>query len=512
MVESVLAPSPSAQVYPIVSFARPACHRVSLTLVQATPEWQFCTKLYAHYWVISWRTHHCSCLGLLAVGERGSCFQLLGCHWVYPLLFVFPTMPRPTKNSSSSPDNPKLPQNRPKPSSAPSMEVNDSCAENVDVNLLSEEGKLLYTVLSKKAGIFYCWNWTQKRTVNEEWKWKQEFKGRGVETWRASWRAGIPNRSGNLILSGTGLHAGSESLAKNFVDLLKDRVKYELSSHNILSVYRVGPGNFSQSPDKRNLMIKLRDLGLPRDIVYSLTRTLTYLPFPSSLTRTLTHLPFPSSLTRTLTHLPFHSSLTRTLTHLPFPSSPTRTLTHLPFPSSLTRTLTHLPFPSSLTRTLTHLPFPSSLTRTLTHLPFPSSLTRTLTHLPFPTSLTRTLTHLPFPSSLTRTLTHLPFPSSLTRTLTHLPFPSSHSYTYPPTFRTLTHLPSSLTRTLTHLPFPSSLTRTLTHLPFPSSLTRTLTHLPLPSLQLHTELEWHIKDSRHLRGAVALLKASPVKW
>ena len=54
-------------------------------------------------------------------------------------------------------------------------------------------------------------------------------------------------------------------------------------------------------------------------------------------------------------------------------------------------------------------------------------------------------------------------------------------------------------------------------MPFGSSLhilctVGTLTNLHFPSLLQHTVLDWHIRDSRHLRGAVALLKATPVKW
>ena len=40
-----------------------------------------------------------------------------------------------------------------------------------------------------------------------------------------------------------------------------------MSPHNVLSVYRTGPKNASQSPDNRKLMVKLRDREIKKDIM-----------------------------------------------------------------------------------------------------------------------------------------------------------------------------------------------------------------------------------------------------
>ena len=74
-------------------------------------------------------------------------------------------------------------------------------------------------------------------------------------------------RSSNLVISGNALSGlSNDNLSNSVAQLLRREIKYELSSSNILSVYRIGNKPAVQSPDHRSLMLKLHDDGIKRDI------------------------------------------------------------------------------------------------------------------------------------------------------------------------------------------------------------------------------------------------------
>ena len=63
----------------------------------------------------------------------------------------------------------------------------------------------------------------------------------------------LPDNLGNFIQS--------------VVELFRNKVNYEQSPQNIVTAHRTGPRNASQAPDKRNIIIKLRDDKLKKDIL-----------------------------------------------------------------------------------------------------------------------------------------------------------------------------------------------------------------------------------------------------
>ena len=59
----------------------------------------------------------------------------------------------------------------------------------------------------------------------------------------------------------------SENLTESCVQLLRHKVNYNLQAEKVLSVYRLGTRPIGQSPDKRSLMLKLRDESITTDIL-----------------------------------------------------------------------------------------------------------------------------------------------------------------------------------------------------------------------------------------------------
>ena len=173
-------------------------------------------------------------------------------------------MPRPTKNSSS-PVQPQL-ASRQRKEKTPLLS-NPGRESDINPDDLSEECRSLYVLLSRKldsvieevrvrdARLERCEqdNAGLKKKVNE-------LEGRldEVET---------RNRASNLIISGKTLSGlSNDNLSHSVTQLLRNKIQYELSPNNIVSAYRIGSRPPAQSPDHRNVMLKLHEGSVKRDI------------------------------------------------------------------------------------------------------------------------------------------------------------------------------------------------------------------------------------------------------
>ena len=76
------------------------------------------------------------------------------------------------------------------------------------------------------------------------------------------------NCSNNLIISGKFQTALlNDSLPHSVLQLLRNKVNYELPLENIISVYRIGSKSSAQSPDNRNIILKMLDADSKRVII-----------------------------------------------------------------------------------------------------------------------------------------------------------------------------------------------------------------------------------------------------
>ena len=73
-------------------------------------------------------------------------------------------------------------------------------------------------------------------------------------------------RTKNVILSGKALNGlANDNLSNSVIQLLRNKVQYELVPDNILTAYRIGVRPPMQTADSRGLMLKLRDVSSKRD-------------------------------------------------------------------------------------------------------------------------------------------------------------------------------------------------------------------------------------------------------
>lgn len=179
-------------------------------------------------------------------------------------------MPRPTRNSALTPVLPRIPttSKKPKSSNSPSLDTfNPSHEHDINVDSLSEEGRLLYTLLTRKLQAFF----DEIKVKNEQLERCERENGElRCELAKLEERMDSlesHSRGSNMVLSGAVLPDNPGNLTQSVFELLRNKVRYELSPHSILSVYRTGPKNVSQSPDNGKLMIKLRDQEVKKDIM-----------------------------------------------------------------------------------------------------------------------------------------------------------------------------------------------------------------------------------------------------
>ena len=175
-------------------------------------------------------------------------------------------MPRTTKNSST-PVLPKLQFGKNASESNPTTEaVSESWGEDFD--RLSSEGK----IISAKIDTFLEQlnrrddQLEQLRRENQELKSKVQIIEQRLD------HPETVNRSNNFVLSGSSLESISSDIpARGVIDLLRNKIQYELAQDNIISAYKLGSRSLAQSKESRKLMVKLRD-GVKPDIVTACKR------------------------------------------------------------------------------------------------------------------------------------------------------------------------------------------------------------------------------------------------
>ena len=78
-------------------------------------------------------------------------------------------------------------------------------------------------------------------------------------------------RRDNLILSGKKLNSLT-NIKQNIVDLMKRNLNVNLSLDTVVAAHKLGPRPASQSDDRRNILVKLSDVGIRRDTLASCHR------------------------------------------------------------------------------------------------------------------------------------------------------------------------------------------------------------------------------------------------
>ena len=180
-------------------------------------------------------------------------------------------MTRTTKNSST----PVLPlmnsrQRRERPPKVLVGGQDSGSLDQQDVNLdsLSEDCRALYLLLSHKIDTVI--EEVRIRDVRLE---KCEEENKILKRKLTDLESRLDdvenqNRDKNLIISGGTLTSLSDNnLSFSVIQLFRQKIQYELSPDKIQAAYRVGVRSSVQSPDSRNLMLKLNDEGIKQDII-----------------------------------------------------------------------------------------------------------------------------------------------------------------------------------------------------------------------------------------------------
>ena len=178
-------------------------------------------------------------------------------------------MPRATKNAPlvPTPVLPKIPKTKKTRSPGSSENRSSAPLQDIDVEMLSEEGKLLYTLLSRKFESFIDEIQLKNNRLEELEKENIDLRGSVTKLEERLDALESLGRGSNFVLSGATLPENASNLPQNVVELLRTAVQYQLPPQSIISAYRIGPRSATQSPDKRNVMIKLRDRETKRDIM-----------------------------------------------------------------------------------------------------------------------------------------------------------------------------------------------------------------------------------------------------
>ena len=180
-------------------------------------------------------------------------------------------MTRPT-NNSKTPVLPQLGPRKRKEKTPQQANLNqESSSQDVrDVNLedLSEECRALYVLLSRKLDAVID-EVRAKDTRLEKCERENEILRKKLNELEGRMDdMEIQGRSKNIIISGkTVNNLENDNLSQSAVQLLRSKIRYELSPSNIVSVYRIGAKSSVQSPDHRRLMLKLRDESTKLDIL-----------------------------------------------------------------------------------------------------------------------------------------------------------------------------------------------------------------------------------------------------
>ena len=181
-------------------------------------------------------------------------------------------MPRPTKNSSTTPVVGGNCRQTGKCNLEPQSDelAGSSSEQEFDVNSLSEEGKLLFSLLSRKLDTFLGEIRLKTERLERCEDENRELRAHLVRLEDRLDSLETRSRRKNLVLSGNVLQGiSNENLTQDTIDLLRTHLNCEIFPQNILSLYRIGSRNTPQSSDSRSIMIKLRDQEIKGDILSS---------------------------------------------------------------------------------------------------------------------------------------------------------------------------------------------------------------------------------------------------
>ena len=179
-------------------------------------------------------------------------------------------MVRNTKNSTTSSNLPQASTSRREAVSHRLDQTNPDISGHRDVDLdsLSEDCRAIFVLLSRKLDTIF-----REMEVKNDRLQKCEEENVSLRERVASLESQVEdiesrNRCKNLILSGKVLsELSNDNLTNSCVHLLRQKTQYSISPENVQSIYRIGARPAGQSPDCRNLLIKLRDEDIKRDIL-----------------------------------------------------------------------------------------------------------------------------------------------------------------------------------------------------------------------------------------------------
>jgi len=161
----------------------------------------------------------------------------------------------------------------------PSLPVSESPVDDdtglIDVNKLTEEGRMIVALLSEKfdnsVREFVEEN---KRKDEEISKLKQEVSNLQRDLGELRGKVDeveANNRRDTIILSGDGIDVVSqnENTGIRACEIIKTKLNYVVPAEEVISAHRMGRKSPSQGPDRRSIIVKLRRPGLADDIVRS---------------------------------------------------------------------------------------------------------------------------------------------------------------------------------------------------------------------------------------------------
>ena len=145
---------------------------------------------------------------------------------------------------------------------------------DVDLDSLSEDCRAIFVLLSRKLdGIVSELDIKNARLSKCEEE-NRDLRGRVEEMESRLDDVESQGRCKNVIISGGVLaDLPDGNLTEFCIQLLRQRVQYNLPNTEVLSSYSIGKKPTGQSPDTRNLMLELRDSRTKSDIIHACRTT-----------------------------------------------------------------------------------------------------------------------------------------------------------------------------------------------------------------------------------------------
>ena len=176
-------------------------------------------------------------------------------------------------NNSSTPVLPPLSSNRREVKQSTS-DVNGKSSGSAfgDPDCLSSEGKTIFKMLSEKLDSIVSELRQRDEKIERLVRENEELRDRLVKIERQQDDREAQYRCNNVVFSGGSLSSVTADIpTQGIIELLRDKVQYDLSPDNILSAYRLGARSSTQSEDSRRIMVRLRD-GVKGDILAACKR------------------------------------------------------------------------------------------------------------------------------------------------------------------------------------------------------------------------------------------------